>query len=86
MRSKIEISEEIKSLLELKPIGKFKTKIKTKNLINFAVEELKFGFDQTAEEWEEYTDSEQDIVVQTNLWKNGDIDEKPSESFENLVK
>ena len=83
MRTKQEIETEIAALKALKPIGNFKEN--TARKIELAVEELEYGYDDTAEEWNELNDSEQDIVNTTRLWKEGDSDDKPSEGWGALV-
>lgn len=83
MRTKQEIETEIAALKALKPVGKFKEN--TERKIELAIEELEYGYDDTAEEWNELNDSEQDIVNTTRLWKEGDSDDKPSEGWGALV-
>ena len=83
MRTKQEIETEIAALKALTPVGKFKEN--TERKIELAIEELEYGYDDTAEEWNELNDSEQDIVNTTRLWKEGDSDDKPSEGWGALV-
>jgi len=66
MRTKQEIQTEIATLKALKPVGQFK--IKTASLTQIASEELQFGVDQSAEEWDELSDEEQDIAQQALIW------------------
>jgi hypothetical protein len=83
MRSKNDIEVEIKLLKLLKPCGAFKHR--TKIMIDLAIEELETGVDDTAEEWYELSDGEQDVVNTTRLWKQGDSNDRPSEGWSNLV-
>ncbi len=83
MRTKQEIETEVAALKALKPVGNFKEATAVK--IELAIEELEHGYDDTAEEWNDLNDSEQDIVNTTRLWKEGDSDDKPSEGWGALV-
>ena len=82
MRTKREIETEIKALKALKPIGDFKQK--TAATIETAIEELEYGVDQTAEEWNELSDEQRDIVNVADAWRNGE-ETKPSEGWYDLV-
>ena len=84
MRTKDEINQEIKALKKLVPVGQWKEK--TTRSIAAAVEELEHGYDDTAEEWNELSDSERDGILNARQWKEGDSDEKPSEGWGSLVK
>lgn len=84
MRTKQEIESEITSLKALKPAAG-RLKESTKRQIELAVEELEHGFDDTAEEWDELTHSEQDIIKVARRWKEGGR-EKPSEGWGKLVE
>ena len=83
MRTKSEISAEIRALKALCPAGKFKKK--TQNLINLAIEELEFGIDDTAGEWGEMTDADHDIVHTAFHWKEKMSNDRPSQGWGNLV-
>ena len=83
MRTKQEIESEIKALKALKPVGSFKDAIAVK--IELAIDELEHGYDDTAAEWNDLNDSEQDIVMTARQWKEGDSDDKPSEGWGALV-
>lgn len=83
MRTKQEIETEVAALKALKPVENFKEN--TARKIELAIEELEYGYDDTAEEWNELNDSEQYIVNTTRLWKEGDSDDKPSEGWGALV-
>lgn len=82
-RQKLEIESEIKALKALKPVGPFQKK--TARSIEFAIEELQHGFDDTAGEWDELTDEQRDIVLAARQWKQGDSSEKISEGWDGLV-
>ncbi len=83
MRTEKEIEQEVKALKALKPVGTFKDK--TARSIELAIEELEHGYDDTAEEWNELTDEQRDIVNCTRRWKEGDSDENTSEGWGALV-
>jgi len=82
MRTKQEIESEIKALKALKPTGDFKRK--TAATIETAIEELEHGVDQTAEEWNDLSDEQRDIVNVAAAWRNGE-ETKPSEGWDGLV-
>ena len=84
MRTKTEIDQEIFNLRQLKPVGMHQDRTAAK--IKMMIEELEFGVDDTADEWEEMTDGERDSVLQTRMWKEGDTETKPSEGWGNLVR
>jgi len=81
MRTKKEIESEIAALKALKPTG---FKRKTQATIDTAIEELSEGIDQTAEEWNDLSDEQRDIVNTAIAWRNGE-ETKPSEGWEGLV-
>jgi hypothetical protein len=83
MRTNKEIKTEIAALKALKPIGPFKAK--TAQSIELAIDELEFGYDDTADEWNELTDEQQNIINSTRRWKEGGSDEKTSEGCGSLV-
>jgi hypothetical protein len=82
MRTRIEVEKEIAALKALKPVGWHKQQ--TAEIIAVAVEELKYGVDQTAEEWNELTDSQRDAVREAIAWRDGEKD-VPSEGWGGLV-
>ena len=84
MRTKTEIDQEIFNLRQLKPVGMHQER--TAEKIRVMIEELEFGVDDTADEFEEMTDGEQDCVRQARMWKEGDTETKPSEGWGNLVR
>lgn len=83
MRTKQEIATEVGALKALKPAGPFK--MKTSRSIELAIEELEHGYDDAAEEWNELTDVQRDIINSARRWKEGDSDEKISEGWGDLV-
>lgn len=83
MKTKTQIQQEIAELKALKPVGPFAAK--TARSIKLAVEELEFGVDQTAAEWDELTDEQRDIVSQTAAWREGFAD-RPSTDWGSLVE
>ena len=84
MRTEKEIKTEILALKALKPVGKFANK--TANSVNLAIEELEFGVDDTADEFNDLDDSDKDCVRFTRIWKNGDSEDRPSRGWGELVK
>ena len=84
MRTKQEIAAEIAALKALKPVrGQWQAK--TKHSIELAIEELEHGYDTTAAEFSELSDSHQDVINSARMWKEGDSNDKPSESWGALV-
>ncbi len=84
MRTQIEITSEIESLKALKPTGRFAEK--TAASIALQIEELEYGVDQTADEWEELDEERQSVVNDTIGWKEGRNDCPPSEEWRGLVE
>jgi hypothetical protein len=84
MRTKNEIADEIKRLKALRPVGPYAGATRSKIL--HAIEELEFGVDDTAEEWLDLDDSEQDIVMSSRAWKEGNTNDKPSDGWGLLVE
>ena len=86
MRTQQEIETEIAALKALKPVGPFKDR--TAGSITAALEELINGVDDTADEFEEMPENEQDMVWAARKWKwnEGKSDEKPSEGWGRLVE
>jgi hypothetical protein len=83
MRTQKEIECEISALKALKPIRHIES---TKSKIALAIEELESGVDDTADEWSELSDSEQDIVNLARAWKAGDSSDRPSEGWDGFVE
>lgn len=84
-RTEKEIASEITALKPLKPVpGPFQQK--TQRSIELAIEELEFGVDDTADEWNDLSDEQQDIVNTARNWKDGFSTDKPSEGWGLLVK
>jgi len=86
-RTPEEIAEEISRLRSLRPSGKGHVNpARVQALINIAIEELEYGFDRTAEEWDEMEDSLRDQANQAYFWKSGLADVRPSTGWGFLVK
>lgn len=83
MKTKEEIKLEIEALKVLKPIGRFAGK--TLESIRLQIEELEYGVDQTAGEWEELSDEQQSVVNNTIEWKEGRAKNPPSKEWPGLV-
>lgn len=84
MRTKEEIEQEIFNLRQLKPVGPHQ--VQTQLKIEFMVEELEFGLDETADEFDEMTEGEWDSVRQARAWKEGETEDKPSTGWGSLVR
>lgn len=84
MRTPEEIAAEVAALAALETTGPYAKR--TANMILAAIDELQFGVDQTADEWSEMPDHEQDAVRCALNWKSGFTEERVSTSFGNLVK
>jgi len=84
MRSKTEIKKEIAALRKLKPVGPFG--FKTARTIVAAIGELEYGHDMTAAEWFEMPEHERAMAEQAKEWKEGHIEERPSEGWGKVVK
>lgn len=83
-RTKEEIAAEVAALKALKPFGLFARK--TAAAIQVQIEAVEEGIDDTADEFNDLTDEQQDAARECENWRNGDTDEKPSESWGGLVK
>ena len=83
MRSSTEINIEVAALKALIPVGPWA--VKTKQLIQFAIEELTDGIDKTADEFFKLTLGQQEHIHMAWEWKTGQSDEKPSASWGSLV-
>lgn len=83
MRSRQEIESEIEALKALKPIGRFA--YKTGESIALQIEELEYGVDKTAGEWEELAEEMQSVVNDTTEWKEGRSKNPPSKEWYGLV-
>lgn len=80
--TKEEIAAEIAALEQLKPVGKFSEK--TAESIAIAIEELKYGVDRTAPEWDEMSGELRDMAEQAYAWKEGLNKSKPSADWGSL--
>jgi DNA-directed RNA polymerase specialized sigma54-like protein len=83
MRTQQEIKTEIEALKALKPTGRFANK--TAESIALQIEELEYGVDQTADEWEELTYEQQSVVNDTIKWKEGHTKNPPSKEWHGLI-
>lgn len=84
MKTPDEIKAEIEALRTLTPQGPFR--YRTEQKLAIAIEELTHGVDQTAEEWNELTDEQQDMVNQARSWRDGNGDAPSSGWGDLLVK
>jgi hypothetical protein len=83
MRTQQEIKAEVEALKALKPIGRLQ--FKTAASIALQIEELEFGYDNTAAEWWELTDEQRSCVMDARDWKEGDSNYRPSKEWDGLV-
>jgi hypothetical protein len=83
MRTQNEIQNEISALKALRPIGRHAGQ--TRRKIALAIEELENGVDYTFAVWNELSDTERDIVMETREWKRGGL-ERPSEGWNQMVE
>lgn len=52
--------------------------------IDLQIEELRFGIDDTAVEWEEFSEAEQSSILEARDWQDGQIEEAPSSGWDNF--
>lgn len=85
MKTQKEIDSEIKALEACKNYIPKRTAFGDDNYRNLdlQIEELRDGIDDTADEWNDYSDSEQSAIIEARDWKEGQIDESPSSSWDN---
>jgi hypothetical protein len=76
MRSQKEISDEIERLMALCLENKFKHRLA--EIYASACEELKFGFDDTSEEWDELSEDARCAIIQARDWKECRTDNTPT--------
>lgn len=83
MRTKKEITDEIKALEACKSYIPRLTIFGDDNHrnVDLQIEELRYGIDDTADEWNDYTESEQSAIMEARYWKEGDEDESPSSGW-----
>lgn len=51
--------------------------------IDLQIEELETGIDDTADEWNEFSEDEQSAILEARNWAGGDADESPSAGWDN---
>lgn len=80
-----EVETEIKALEACKAYVPRRTAFGDDNHhnIDLQIEFLKGDIDTTADdEWEEYTDDEQSVIMEAQGWKEGQISESPSSGWD----
>jgi hypothetical protein len=84
-RTQIEIEAEIKALEACKTYIPRRTTFGDDNHknVDLQIEELRDGIDDTADEWNDYSDGEQSSIMEARYWKEGDEDESPSSGWDN---
>jgi hypothetical protein len=82
--SEEEIKKEIIELESLVPIGRFASK--TAESIDFQIEVLRNGFDDTSDEYNELSEEQQMNIQDTLNWKNGFNQNKPSKEWGGLCE
>ncbi len=79
-----EVAIEIKTLEALTPSpGPYQQK--QRDYIELEIQTLKGQIDETAEEFREMGDEEQDVYANARAWLDGQSRQKPSESWAGLV-
>jgi len=84
MRNQKEIEAEIKALEACKayiPRTTFFGDNNHRN-VDLQIEELRDGTDDTADEWNDFSESEQSAIMEARYWKEGDEDESPSSGWD----
>jgi hypothetical protein len=82
--TKKEIESEIAKLESLVPVGPFAQK--TMESIDLQIETLRNGMDDTCDEWNDFTEEQQMLIQDTDAWKNGYRENKPSKEWGSLVE
>jgi len=84
-RTKTQIEAEIKALEACKTYIPRNTAFGDNNHRNLdlQIEELRDGIDDTADEWNDYSEREQSAIMEARCWKEGDEDESPSSGWDN---
>lgn len=87
-RSQEEITAEIAALEACKDYAPKRTFFGDDNhaKIDLQIEYLRGEIDTTAEEWDEYTDDEQSVIMEAQGWEMGDIKEAPSSGWDSYKK
>lgn len=84
-RTQKQIEAEIKALEACKTYIPRTTAFGDNNHRNLdlQIEELRDGIDDTADEWNDYSEGEQSAIMEARYWKEGDEDESPSSGWDN---
>lgn len=84
-RTQKQIEAEIKALEACKEYIPRRTAFGDDNHKNLdlQIEELRDGIDDTADEWNDYSEGEQSAIMEARYWKEGDEDEAPSSGWDN---
>jgi len=84
-RSQKQIADEIKALEACKTYIPRTTAFGDNNHrnVDLQIEELRDGIDDTADEWNDYSEGEQSAIMEARCWKEGDEDESPSSGWDN---
>lgn len=87
-RTQTEIEAEIKALEACKTYIPRTTAFGDNNHHNLdlQIEELRYGIDDTADEWNDYSEGEQSAIMEARSWKEGDEDESPSSGWDSYKK
>lgn len=87
-RTKNEIELEINALQACKGYIPRTTGFGDNNHQNLdlQIEELRDGIDDTADEWNDYSEGEQSAIMEARCWKEGDKDESPSSDWDNYKR
>lgn len=79
-----QIEAEIKALEACKHYIPKRTRFGDDNLhvVSLQIEELRDGIDDTDDEWNGFSEREQDAIYEARNWKNGDEPEAPSSGWD----
>lgn len=82
-RTQKQIADEIKALEACKSYIPRNTIFGDNNHrnVDLQIEELRYGMDDTAEEWNDFSESEQSAIMESRRWKECDGDETPSSGW-----
>jgi hypothetical protein len=84
--TKEQVDAEIRALEACKSYVPKLTRFNENNheQLNLQVEELRDGIDDTADEWNDLSERDQEAIMQARDWKNGDEKESPSSGWDHF--
>src|SRR5688572_409162 len=83
-RTQKQIAAEIKALEACKSYIPRTTAFGDNNHrnVDLQIEELRYGIDDTDDEWSEFSDGEQSSIMEARYWKEGDEEQSPSSGWD----